>query len=425
MLNEAFELRGTGCSTADDCSTSPRHRWYVIKEGFSPKVFESAAENVTLSKQDAVLDPFCGSGTVPLCASLEGHAAVGIEVNPFLAFVSRSKLLKCRPATVRSHLPAVMEGMQRGAKSSLESFSTFSETKDSDKWLFNRCVLRSFEGGWVSLRDCLGPAGDLLRLCLLGAAMDNCNATADGKCLRYRKDWKAARFGKHNLLESLDRRVGEVCEDLELSDAPGAHPRVFTGDARKVMLSEVQRFKLCVTSPPYLNSFDYSDVYRPELFLGKFVGSNAELATIRRSTIRSHVQANWARPERDSFGQLFTNVMKEVRSRPDMLWDHRIPIMIQAYFEDMERVLLRLRRLALPGATVWIVVATSAYAGVEVPVDFIIAEIAERSGWYLREVGVIRHLRSSGQHINKLGEEGSRTLNLRESVIILGTNRRF
>jgi DNA modification methylase len=424
MLNEAFELRGTGCSTADDCSTLPRHRWYVIKEGFSPKLFKSAAESVTVSKLDTVLDPFCGSGTVPLTASLQGYTAFGIEVNPFLAFVSQTKLAQCRPATVRKHLPAVMEGARRGAKSSLESYSTFSETQDSVKWLFNRPVLRSFEGGWVASGEVAPPASDLLKLCLLGAAMDNCNAVADGKCLRYRKDWKTTNFGKSSFAEAFERRVDNVCADLKLSDVPNADSNIFGGDARKVMVSDGKRFKLCVTSPPYLNSFDYSDVYRPELFLGKFVHSNAELTTIRKSTIRSHVQASWELPERASFGQLFTNVIAEVRSCSENLWDRRIPTMIQAYFEDMERILLRLRRLAVPGAAVWIVVATSAYAGVEVPVDFIIAEIAERSGWFLSDIGVIRHLRSSGQHINTLGEDVSRTLHLRESVVILKTSRR-
>jgi len=254
--------------------------------------------------------------------------------------------------------------------------------------------------------------------------MDNCNATADGKCLRYRKDWKALRLRKSAFLEAFEKRVDTVCGDLKTPVLPNAASKIFNGDARKVMFSDGQRFKLCVTSPPYLNSFDYSDVYRPELFLGRFVDSNAQLATIRKSTIRSHVQANWRLPERSSFGQVFTNVINDVRSRSELLWDHRIPTMIQAYFEDMERVLLRLRRLALPGAAVWIVVATSAYAGVEVPVDFIIAEIAERSGWFLNDVAVIRHLRSSGQHVNKLGDNVTKALHLRESVIILRTGRK-
>jgi len=424
MLNEAFELRDTGCSTPEDCLALPRHRWYVIKEGFSPTVFKTASDSVELSEGDAILDPFCGSGTVPLSATLDGHPAYGIEVNPFLAFVSRAKLIQCSPALIKKFLASVVDGVRCGAKSPLESYSTFCRTEGASKWLFNRSVLRAFEGGWNKALQCSQPARDLLQLALLGAAMDNCNATADGKCLRYRKDWQETRFGKVSFIEDFEGRVDAVCSDLKISRIETSASVIFGGDARKIMASDGKRFKLCVTSPPYLNSFDYSDVYRPELFLGKFVSSNSELALIRKSTVRSHVQANWALPERSSFGSLYTKVAEEVRGRADVLWDHRIPRMIQAYFEDMERVLLRLRRLAVPGAGVWVVVATSAYAGVEVPVDFIIAEIAERSGWFLSDVGVIRHLRSSGQHLNKLGEDAPRALHLRESVVILRTSKK-
>ena len=37
-------------------------------------------------------------------------------------------------------------------------------------------------------------------------------------------------------------------------------------DSRYGGVAGTKQFKLCVTSPPYLNSFDYTDVYRPELF---------------------------------------------------------------------------------------------------------------------------------------------------------------
>ncbi|MGJ5816315.1 hypothetical protein [Paludibaculum fermentans] len=324
---------------------------------------------------------------------------------------------------MREYLGGMLLGLRRGAKSPLDSYSTFSDKGKSSKWLFNGSVLRSFEGGWRASQKTPESVGNLLRLCLLGAAMDNCNAVADGKCLRYRKDWQVAKFDRAHFEERFQHRVEIVCADLEEFPIPKDSSEIYCGDARRILTTEGRRFKLCVTSPPYLNSFDYSDVYRPELFLGKFVDSTAELALIRKSTIRSHVQARWELPERSSFGPVFSNMIAEVRARSADLWDKKIPTMIQAYFEDMERILLRLRRLALPEAAVWIVVATSAYAGVEVPVDFIIAEIAERSGWYLSEVGVLRHLRSSGQHINSLADGIERTLHLRESVVILKAAR--
>ena len=116
--------------------------------------------------------------------------------------------------------------------------------------------------------------------------------------------------------------------------------------------------------------------------------------------------------------------LKAVLRKKDFLWDHRIPLMVQAYFEDMQTLLRCLLQLSERDASLWMVVSTSAYAGVEVPVDLVIAEIGSGVGWSLREVGVLRHLRSSGQHFRGLPEEGASLLRLRESVVIFDATPR-
>ena len=120
-----------------------------------------------------------------------------------------------------------------------------------------------------------------------------------------------------------------------------------------------------VTSPPLtFNSFDYSDVYRPEMFLAGFVADNNQLMRIRLRTIRSHVQANWKLPVKTGFGTVYAKVLKEILLRKDRLWSARIPFRcIQAYFEDMEELLAALSERANPNALLKIAVATSAYAG--------------------------------------------------------------
>jgi hypothetical protein len=94
--------------------------------------------------------------------------------------------------------------------------------------------------------------------------------------------------------------------------------------------------------------------------------------------------------------------------------------MIQAYFEDMSFVLKRLKKRAKPHASVWLVVSTSSYAGVEIPVDLIIADIAVKSGWFLREVQVMRHLRRvAGQQWHELNDRGHPNgPHLRESLVV-------
>jgi hypothetical protein len=413
--------------SALDTAILPRHRWYYFKEAFSPDFVSHAIKDTKCTKADLILDPFSGSGTVPLTATINGYIASGFEVNPFLVFVAQAKLLRCKSKTIDKHLNDVADGIQQGLESSLESFSTFSEDGGATKWLFNIEVLRAFEGGWQATRGKYKPISDAFRLCLIGAAMDVSNATKDGKCLRYRRDWKERRFGKKDFLLAFSKRVNEIKQDLDSCPLPNSNTEIEVADSRQLRTLDLssKKFKLCVMSPPYLNSFDYTDIYRPELFLGKFVESNEDLQQLRLRTLRSHVQVSWDNPIDLDFGQHFTNSFVEINERADALWNKRIPAMIQAYFEDMKRILTNLNLLAKPDASVWIVVSTSAYAGVEIPVDLIIADIGSQVGWYLREINVIRYLRRvSGQQWDKLYERENKTPRLRESVVILDKNPR-
>lgn len=415
------DLLGEVSRAAESSRGLPRHRWYWMKESFSPALVDAAIEHDGCRDGDLVMDPFCGAGTVPLCAGLKGLHVLAIEVNPFLAFVSRTKLSRATAAVVRKHVPAVEEGAMNGAESPLEGYSTFTKARKRAGGLFNREVLAAFEGGWRAADSLDSRVRNLLRLALLGSAMDQCNAVRDGKALRYRDSLLEAEFDKESFVDSFKKRVEEIEEDLavEMPTSPGVS--IWTGDSRRRLRSATgRRFKICVTSPPYLNSFDYSDVYRPELFLGKFVASTEELRQLRQRTIRSHVQTSWAEPKCSDFGSRFQICWQAIQDRSQELWDARIPLMVQAYFEDMSRVLAKLRLAAGEGASVWLVVSTSAYGGVEVPVDLILADIGCQAGWHLRDVHVLRHLRSSGQHWSAQEQRSSerRKPPLRESLVI-------
>lgn len=423
MLNanlKADEAYSTPVSLFD----LPRHRWYVIKEAFSPELLSLAVCDASLEKKSIVIDPFCGSGTVPVAASLRGYRSMGIEVNPFLAFVARTKLSNCSPRSLDSAVASVMSSIRQGAPSPLEGFSTFSRQPKAEKWLFNRSILRSYEGGWRASESVRGPAKDVIRLMLVRAAMENCNAVADGKCLRYRSDWETSHFGKRDFVDSFESWTFRARQDLKQCEISDDRASVITGDARRVLKStEPETMGLCVTSPPYLNSFDYSDVYRPETFLIKSVQSNADLRQIRLASLRSHVQVKWPKPVLNSFGTDYNQTMKRLAAKEGAFWDSRIPQMVQAYFEDMHGVLSSLRVCASKKAKVWLVVSTSAYAGVEIPVDFILAQIGESVGWFLQEIAVLRSLRASGQHASRVPGEDILPFHLRESLVILSKER--
>ncbi len=417
LINENYHLRDLGYSNADNTIEAPRHRWYFYKEGFSPNIVEQAIEISGIVKDSVILDPFNGSGTTTITAALKGFRSIGIEVNPFTSFLSSAKLKNANLKELGKHKDRLLSVAGKGAKSNLIGFSTFSRSDGLDKWLFNDDVLNSFEGGWNHTSEISSyNIRKLFRLALITAAMKNCNATRDGKCLRYRLSWKDYNFSKESFLESLSAQLDQMIEDIEQYPLPQS-ASIINADSRKALKdsNQVESFSLCITSPPYLNTFDYTDIYRPELFLGKFVTNRQELYNLRLHTVRSHVQAKWTLPTLNDFGFLYNETISKIKENQENLMHKSIPLMIQAYFEDMYNLLKLLRGKAKKNASLWIVVSNSAYAGIEVPVDLIFGDIGSKAGWYLKEIGVLRHLKK------RKTKYSSNITQLRESVIIFSS----
>ena len=149
----------------------------------------------------------------------------------------------------------------------------------------------------------------------------------------------------------------------------------------------------------------------------KFVNSMEELYKLRLNTIRSHIQAKWEKPIINDFGTMYATAISEILKRQDQLMHCNIPMMIQAYFEDMSNILKMLRNNAKDNAELWLVVSTSAYAGIEIPVDMIIGEIGNKVGWALKEIGVLRHIRKRKTKYSKEIDH------LRESVVIFTASK--
>jgi DNA modification methylase len=392
-----------------------RHRWYYFKEGFSPDLVRAVlAEAVDANERPRILDPFSGAGTTALVAAEYGLEATGFEVNPFLEFIARAKLSKCEPVTFLRGARAIRQAMKRSTASRFAEFSTFAESGLSEKWLFNREVLETYESAFRCVQSFHAEEKRLLLTALLVAVMENCNAVRDGKCLRYRKNWQSLHFDGDSLASAFESIVQNMFQDLRVPML--SSPSILLGDSRT---SVMPAFDLCITSPPYLNSFDYTDVYRPELFLGEFVGSMEQLRALRQRTLRSHVQAKWAMPERIDFGPTFSEIYKAIDKKAQELWNPRLLLMLRAYFEDIAKVLANLLTQMSERASIWIVVSTSSYAGVFIPVDEIIGEVAEAMALKVRDIISMRDMpRIANQQWASLST-GGRSPFHRESVVIL------
>src|SRR5437870_399960 len=73
------------------------HYLFRFPAKFHPPVARCLIERYS-REGDVVLDPFCGSGTLLVEALLSGRDAIGVDIDPVAAFISRVKSTPIDPA---------------------------------------------------------------------------------------------------------------------------------------------------------------------------------------------------------------------------------------------------------------------------------------------------------------------------------------
>ncbi|HCD7359641.1 TPA: hypothetical protein NDZ02_005625, partial [Klebsiella pneumoniae] len=103
---------------------------------------------------------------------------------------------------------------------------------------------------------------------LLGSVLiENSNAIVNGKGRRYRRNWESRVKTGHDVIRSLNKAVYNALEDIQLfrTENNSTHT-ILNGDTRK-LLKDIKKADVIIFSPPYPNSFDYTDVYNIELWM--------------------------------------------------------------------------------------------------------------------------------------------------------------
>src|SRR5947209_8502196 len=71
---------------------SPVHEWYRFVLSFPPHLVREYITQFGLDSRHRILDPFCGTGTVPVECKKLGISSVGVEANSIVNFASRVKV---------------------------------------------------------------------------------------------------------------------------------------------------------------------------------------------------------------------------------------------------------------------------------------------------------------------------------------------
>ena len=404
-VKQWLRLYSENVPTSSNQGTSelPFQRWFNFKEAFSPK-FVTDTIGALPYRVRACVDPFGGSGTTALTARMLGIASTSIEINPFLADLIEAKLTPVAASSLYSNYEKLIEDLiltpqdyelVPGMPQSL------TEPGIKERYVFPRDVFATIRAIHSASRRLPVQEARLLRVLLGSVLVPNSNVLINGKGRRYRKGWATRQRTAADLITSLDRAVDSAARDLtNYAGLPRGRHRVLRGDSR-TQLSKIEVADMAIFSPPYPNSFDYTDVYNLELWMLGYLQSVADNRNLRVSTLRSHVQTKWQTSVPPFESPALNCVLNRLRQARVELWNPNIPEMVGFYFHDLFEIFRQLKKILPLGHQAVVAIGDSQYAGIHIDVAEILTEAVISAGFRLAQRGAIRSMRSSSQHGGK------------------------
>lgn len=396
----------------------PFQNWYHFKEAFAPELVYRAVQQSDI-RVNRCLDPFGGSGTTALACQFLGVQPITVEVNPFLADLIEAKLMMYDTDALTSDFGAIMKS---AAKCRINPDTvlaglprTFVEPGKKGRWIFDISVAVRIASLLAAIGEIQNEAHRrLFRILLASILIDVSNVVISGKGRRYRRGWQRRKreplYVDMAFCDVVQNAISDIHRYAQREDS---RYKIWRGDSR-TGLWEPAHCELAVFSPPYPNSFDYTDVYNIELWTLGYLTDSESNRILRTSTFCSHVQIGRTFPPPPSGSIKLNRTLESLTDRRDKLWDNRIPEMVGSYFADMMAVLDGIYRSLAHKGSVWMVVGDSCYADVQVNVADILVELAQISGWLISTVEPCRSMRTSAQ-------QGGRS-QLAETLVILSKN---
>ena len=377
----------------------PFTKWRHFKEAFSPELVYEAIRCSDVSVHTCI-DPFGGSGTTALTCQFAGVKPITIEVNPYLADLIEAKLQAYDVDHLVRDLGAVLcQANVMHASPRLATLpGTFVEPGLQDRWLFDREAAHRILSLSESIAGLESSRHQRLFKVLLGGTLINLsNVTVSGKGRRYRGGWQKTRHNADDVdLVFTQAASAAIAEIRRFAKRKSSAYTVVCGDSRTT-LPAVDPFDLSVFSPPYPNSFDYTDVYNIELWMLGYLGAPTDNRALRARTLSSHVQVGRIFSPPPTGSQKLDDALGALTMAADRLWDRRLPAMLGAYFAEMLDIIASLQYRLHPGGTIWLVVGDSRYAGISINVARILEELTPSLGLRVTRFHTLREMRTSAQ----------------------------
>lgn len=354
-----------------------------------------------------LLDPFAGCGTAPLVGMQMGFRGIGFEPHPVFYRIGRAKL-----TAQLSDLNEIVRVLQKGFRTPVSSDTLPPAPRAFLEKLFTTSTLASLLGAREALTRSSKTSSDLAFL-ILSRTVDKCSHSQTDGIYKAPTTAKAAA-DPSAACDAIASLISDDLSHLPLADSGSSE--YFEASSEDMSRIASGSVSLVVTSPPYLNNFDYAEMTRMLLYFWGIADSWRDISV----RVRHRLVVNTT-TALQPYGQSIdhrTGVPTSLRSELDALVSElrerrRVKagkkpydLLVYPYFSQMTSVLRECRRCLRQGGPIHIMVADAALYGVHVRSPQIIAAVLSDLGFHGTKCELVR---KRGHRWQLAKREGSAT----------------
>jgi len=362
----------------------PIHRWYSYVEGYSSCLIEKELDLLETQSIRSIYDPFGGTGTTLLSASMRGIVPYYSETNPFMAKVTSTKInsvqnLMANPDSLNLLIEFhdLIENLSyKKAKNSVKwgGFDKFYEPDCLNEIIGIKRLINTLE---------FPEAKEILMLALSSIAVNGSKMIRRGD-LRYAKPNE--KKGVINIKRFFLDKLNIIISDIQQVGHQIQTPVTFLAADSRVIEGE-DLVDCVITSPPYLNGTNYIRNTKLELKLNDYVKTEKDLANFHSQGIVAGINNV---SKRNTTPIILPEVERYLAELTPVSYDTRIPIMVANYFHDMDNVFSKLKKIMKDGAPFIMDIGDSQFAGIHIPTHEILKNLCINHGFRLYDEEILR-----------------------------------
>ncbi|HFK1768070.1 TPA: hypothetical protein ACGXGV_000363 [Bacillus paranthracis] len=375
--------------------TEPIHRWYKYDEGYSSELIVNEFNRLPI-KANSLFEPFGGSGTTPLVAAQLGIESYFTEINPFMSYVTETKINTLREASNRQGVVIEsLENLKVKISEKKHQGLELDNTVEFDGFekYFNPDVLLKIIVLKKLIKDIQEPLSKRFALIALSAIAVRVSKMVKRGDLRYAKE-NEKKIEDFDVFLHFTEKLEEIITDIrDASRSIQANTQYIHADARQAYLPK--EVDCVITSPPYLNGTNYIRNTKLELKLLDFIKTEKDLPVLHSNGIMAGINSVSKRRN-------IPYIMDEVKpyvERLENAYDKRIPVMVAGYFYDMNKVFERIKEILRNDGVFVLDIGDSQFDGVHIPTDVLLSKVANYHGFNLYDEEILRSRRSKNQMI--------------------------